>query len=291
MTDSGRYLPQDETIVVKPVRKVPLVIGAGIVSFASTLLGIGGGALLVPLLGAWGGMRLKRGVATSLALITAVVTVGMVVQIITAPDDILWIEVALLVAGALAGAPVGRWMLRVIPRAMFRYVLAVFLVLVAIRMVGLIPQATHLIGESPDPEQATTIIFMLATGFVAGVSSTLFGIGGGIVIVPALTIGYSDLSAHFAIARATSLAAIVPISAWGTFLHARKGNVEFKRLPLLLPLSLVCAIGGVLAANVLHADYLTVVFAVLLAIMSVKLLIDARAIQRETKSSREKKIP
>ena len=278
-------LPPD-TVVVRPRKPVPLIIGAAFVSFASTLLGIGGGALVVPLLATWGGTRLKRSVATSLALIAVVVTVGLVVQVWRAPEDILWGEAGLIVAGAFVGAPIGRWLLKIIPRAVFRYVLAVFLILVAIRMIGLVPNATHLVGDSPDIGLPATWIFAFVVGFIAGLSSTLFGIGGGIVIVPALTIGYSELAEHFNIARATSLAAIVPISVWGTFLHARKGNVEFKLIPMLLPLSLVFAVGGVIAAYWLHAEYLTVVFAVVLAVMAVKLMMEARSIAKEDKAKR-----
>ena len=278
-------LPPD-TVVVRPRKPVPLIIGAAFVSFASTLLGIGGGALVVPLLATWGGTRLKRSVATSLALIAVVVTVGLVVQVWRAPEDILWGEAGLIVAGAFVGAPIGRWLLKIIPRAVFRYVLAVFLILVAIRMIGLVPNATHLVGDSPDISLPATWIFAFVVGFIAGLSSTLFGIGGGIVIVPALTIGYSELAEHFNIARATSLAAIVPISVWGTFLHARKGNVEFKLIPMLLPLSLVFAVGGVIAAYWLYAEYLTVVFAVVLAVMAVKLVMEARSIAKADKAKR-----
>ena len=272
-----------------PKRQLPLTIGAALVSFASTLLGIGGGAFLVPLLNAWGGIRLKRSVATSLALITVVVAAGLIVQVIQAPQDILWEEAGLLVIGALAGAPVGRSLLRIIPRALFRYVMVVFFVLVAARMVIPLPDSAHVLGDLPDVASASTIIFSLATGFIAGVFSTLFGVGGGIVIVPALTFAYAGAPGtdFFSVARATSLAAIVPISAWGTFLHARRENVEFKLLPPLLPLSLVCSVLGVIAAYWIHADALKIVFAALLVLMCVKLILEARKIAAENKSQGE----
>lgn len=258
-----------------PVRKpVRLVIGSGVVAFISTLLGIGGGAFQVQVLSAWAPMRMKRSVGTSLALITAVVTVGMVVQVLTEPQDILWPEAGLMVAGALVGAPVGRWLLLIIPRQAFRYVFAVFLVVIAIRMFGLIPQATHLIGDTPQLDQPATIAFLLAAGFVAGLTSTLFGIGGGMVIVPALMLGFSDLSDNFAIARATSLIAIVPISAWATTLHALKGNLQLKELPILVPLCVISAVAGVFVAYQIHADYLTIFFAVLLLVMAAKVSLE-----------------
>ena len=263
-------LTDTQQLKIPKRRPVLLIAGSGLIGFVSTLLGIGGGAFQVQILAAWAPMRMKRSVGTSLALVTAIVAVGMIVQVITNPSDILWGEAGLLVAGAFAGAPVGSWLLRIIPRQTFRYVFAAFLLVVAVRMFGWIPQATHLVGDYPDMAQPATIVFALAAGFMAGLTSTLFGIGGGMVIVPALMLGYSDLSANFAIARATSLVAIVPISSWSLLLHARRGNVQFREIPVLLPLALVCAVVGVVAAYQIHADYLTVVFAVLLVLMAVK---------------------
>lgn len=251
-----------------------MIAGTAMVAFASTLLGIGGGAFLVPLLAAWAPLRLKKSVGTSLAIITAVVTVGMIVQVITQPSDILWLEASLLVVGAFAGAPVGRWLLKILPRQTFRYVFALFLVVVAIRMFGLIPNATHLVGDFPHIGQWQTVVFSLVAGFVAGLASTLFGIGGGMVIVPALMLGYSDLSENFAIARATSLTAIVPISAWSTFLHWRNGNVKLRLIPKLLPLSVIFAVGGVIAAYWFHPTFLTVLFGALLVVMSIKIAME-----------------
>jgi uncharacterized membrane protein YfcA len=249
---------------------VLLVVGSGVVALVSTLLGIGGGAFQVQVLSAWAPMRMKRSVGTSVALITAIVTVGMIVQVITQPQDILWAEAGILVAGALVGAPVGSWLLRIIPRQAFRYVFAGFLLVVSVRMFGFLPEATRLVGDSPVPTEPATIVFALCAGFLAGLTSTLFGIGGGMVIVPALMLGYQDLSDKFEIARATSLIAIVPISAWATILHARKGNLQLGVLPMLLPLCIVCAVVGVILAYWIHPDYLTIGFAMLLVVMAIK---------------------
>lgn len=271
---------------LKKPKWVLLILATAAVAFASTLLGIGGGALIVPVLAAFGGLRLKKSVGTSLALIAVVVGVGLVAQVVRAREDVLWGEAGLIVLGAFTGAPIGRWLLRIIPRAMFRYVLAVFLAIVAVRMAGLVPMNGSMLGYQPNFDEWPTIAFAFSIGFVTGVSSTLFGVGGGIVIVPALTLGYAYLGDNFAMARATSLAAIVPISLWGSYLHARKRNVVFSVIPLLLPLSLVCAVLGVMAAYWVHAGFLKLIFAVLLTLMSIKLIFDARQIIAEQRAKR-----
>lgn len=273
-------------------RPVPLTVGISIISFASTLLGIGGGTFIVPLLAAWGGIRLKRAVATSLALVTVAVTSGLIAQILSRPQYILWGEAALLIAGAFFGAPVGRWLLGIIPQSWFRYVMALFFLLISGRMLlgagvlTTLPEGAHLLGNLPVISDPATIVFSLLTGFFAGLASTLFGVGGGIVIVPALMFAYFGMD--FETARATSLAAIVPISAWGALLHARGGNVEFRLLPPLLPFMIPAAIAGVFVADMIDANALKIVFAVLLLLLSVKLIMEALTIRVVERRIRER---
>ena len=111
---------------------------------------------------------------------------------------------------------------------------------------------------------------LIAIGLVAGFFSALFGVGGGIVIVPLLILllGFGGK-----VATGTSLAAIAVTALAGTILYALEGHVEVGHAALVgLP-----AAGGAVAGTVLQqrisARALALAFAGLLAVIAVWLLL------------------
>ena len=107
---------------------------------------------------------------------------------------------------------------------------------------------------------ASTIVFALLLGFSAGLLAGFFGVGGGILFVPTLVaLGLSQIEAE-----ATSLLAILPTVAAGTWRQRRYGNVD-RRAALTLGLAtIVGAVVGVQIAVALPEDTLRRLFAVLL---------------------------
>jgi len=66
---------------------------------------------------------------------------------------------------------------------------------------------------------------LVATGLLAGYLSTLFGIGGGLVVVPLLHYG---LGIGFVAATALSLVAMAIQTPFGLWSHARRGAVDWR---------------------------------------------------------------
>ena len=104
----------------------------------------------------------------------------------------------------------------------------------------------------------------LAAGFVAG----MLGVGGGVLIVPGLTlfVGLSQLHAE-----ATSLVAIVPAAIVGAWRQDRYGNVRWRDAMFIGGLSAAGAFGGVALANVLPERALQLGFAALMLFAAVQL--------------------
>ena len=112
-------------------------------------------------------------------------------------------------------------------------------------------------------------LLLAAIGLGAGVLSGLFGIGGGIVMVPALVL--VGLGQHRA--QATSLAAIVPIAIVGAALFGRADSIDVGAAIFLAFGSLVGARAGALLMHRLSEVVLARVFAVLLVVVAALLLV------------------
>ena len=97
-------------------------------------------------------------------------------------------------------------------------------------------------------------------GVAAGVLAGMFGVGGGILFVPTLlALGLGQLHAE-----ATSLLAILPTVAAGTWRQQRYGNVRLMEGLLMGALAAAGTVGGVALVNVLPVRAVKIGFAVLL---------------------------
>jgi uncharacterized membrane protein YfcA len=112
-----------------------------------------------------------------------------------------------------------------------------------------------------------TIVLTVALGFVAGVLAGLFGVGGGILFVPTLTLGLGLTQLH---AEASSLLAIIPTVAAGTWRQRRYGNVRW-RPALIIGIAAIAGVeGGVALAEALPEDALRRLFGVLMILVAVQ---------------------
>jgi uncharacterized membrane protein YfcA len=118
------------------------------------------------------------------------------------------------------------------------------------------------------------LVLFLAIGLGAGVLSGLFGIGGGIVIVPAL-LYYAKMQP--ATATGTSLGALLlPVGALGAWEYYRNGNIDL-RASLLLAVGLFFgAFLGAKLNQVLSPVQAKRFFAVFLMFVAVRLWMSAK---------------
>ena len=203
---------------------------------AGGLFGVGGGLVLIPILTSALGLTQHRAHGTSLAVIGFAALVSVMVY--GSHGNVAWVTAALIAAGSLLTARLGaRLAARTSPRGLTRAV-AVFLAVVAVRLLVAVPVPSGRgIGMGP-----TVLALDLALGLAVGVFSGYFGVGGGLLIVPALAL-FQGMPQQ--LAQGTSLAAILVIAPAGALEHARHGNVVGRLVPAL---AVGAAIGGPLAS-------------------------------------------
>ena len=111
---------------------------------------------------------------------------------------------------------------------------------------------------------------LVAVGAAAGLLSGMFGVGGGILMVPAmvLLLGFGQGRA-----QATSLAAIVPIAAVGAFVFGRANNVDLVAAALLAAGSLLGVQAGARLMHRLSDDALTRLFGMFLVVVAITMLL------------------
>jgi uncharacterized protein len=110
---------------------------------------------------------------------------------------------------------------------------------------------------------------ILALGFAAGVTAGLFGVGGGILAVLALTLvlGLGQLEA-----QATALRSVIPVALVGAWRQRRYGNLRLGDGVLLGLLAIAGSLGGVVIANSVSERTLELTFACLVLFVAYRLV-------------------
>lgn len=127
-----------------------------------------------------------------------------------------------------------------------------------------------------NPEFISLLGVLVISGIITGLLAGLFGVGGGIVLVPALLyvfdeMGYNpEFTTHMAIG--TSLAVIVPTSIFSAYSYHKRGSININLFcRLAIPVSVFALFGAWLAGN-LGGDILRGIFAILIILIALNLL-------------------
>jgi len=119
------------------------------------------------------------------------------------------------------------------------------------------------------------IIILICIGFAAGAFSGMFGIGGGLIMVPAMVF-FLGMSQHAA--QGTSLGVLViPVAAVAAFNYYKQGQLDVK-YALIIALTFIA--GGYLGSKLslgLNELMLKRIFGVLMLVMALRLIFFSKA--------------
>ena len=235
-----------------------LVLIGLVAGFFSALFGVGGGLVIVPLLLLVAYWEERPAMATSLAAVGVTALAGTILYALHGKVEPSY--AALVGLPAAVGVVAGAALQQRIRRRGLSLLFSLLVLGVAIELFF-----------SP-PRLSESFALAVVLGFAAGILAGLFGVGGGILFVPTLlALGLTQLHAE-----ATSLMAILPTAAVGTWRQSRYGNVRWRSAALLGVSSIAGAEGGILVATHLPEDLLRRLFAVFMLCVAAQLAWRAR---------------
>ncbi|MFM8870828.1 MAG: sulfite exporter TauE/SafE family protein [Actinomycetota bacterium] len=237
-------------------------VAAGLLS---GVFGVGGGILIVPGLVFLARMDQRTSHGTSLAAVLPIAASSLVTY--WAHDHVDWPVAAWLVVGAVIGAVAGTALLNVLPHRTLAVAFSVVLLVSAIRLF------ISMGAEGRGALNLASAIALVVIGLVTGILSGLLGVGGGVVMVPAMMM---LLHVEGVVAKGTSLAVIIPTAAMGTWRNRSNDNVDLRAAGVVATSGIVAAVAGGWIAARMSDSVSNFLFATLLIVVAVRLLLQAR---------------
>jgi hypothetical protein len=226
---------------------------------------------MVPLQVLWARTTQRRASGTSLAAIVPIGIVGACVYYFGGRAHQLDLQVAVFVMiGSSAGALVGAGLASKVPERTLKMLVAVLLVVAAAseaRDAIFSGSGVSDAGSTPAEGSIANVMLVLC-GALIGTLSGLTGVGGGVLLVPTLVFGFG-LGQR--LAQGTSLLAILPTAAVGAVVHQRHGDLDSRAAAWMSLGGVPGALAGAVLALWLPQRILAGLFALLLAVMAVRM--------------------
>jgi uncharacterized membrane protein YfcA len=219
-----------------PGALVPLaVVFAAVIGVLLGLVGGGGSILTLPLLMSVGGLGARQAVVTSLVVVGVGAAAAVVPHALR--GDVRWRAGALFASAGVLGAALGGRLSGRLPEPVLLGGFGVMMVATAVALF----RCRRCDGQPPAARPQTKrsgAARLLLLGMVVGAVTGLVGVGGGFVIVPALTL-LAGLPTRAAVATSLFVIALNCLAGFtGQLAHARPDPA------LTWPLALACATGS-----------------------------------------------
>ena len=130
------------------------------------------------------------------------------------------------------------------------------------------------------------LLFFIAIGIAAGFLAGLFGLGGGIIVVPALVFMYThvDIPDHVRMqfAEGTSLAVTVCTALSAMIAHYRRGSVLWVVFRRMVPCMMIGVVAGAVSAHYIHSQWLMILFGLFLLFVALRMMLKRSVDDAET---------
>ena len=228
--------------------------------------GVGGGIIIIPILLSLFHFDQRHASITSLVAIIPTSVVAATAFLLSGSVPVNQTVFGLIIAtGSMITAPLGSWALRTWNTVIVRWIFITVLFSAAIQVFLVLPDRDSQLAWS-----IPTVVGLLVAGALMGFVAGLLGVGGGLLVIPLLVVGFgvSDLTA-----KALSLIAMAPAAITGTIGSARAGAVNWRAgISLGIPMS-VASIFGVWIATATPAEWANPLLSALLIYAVIQLAV------------------
>ncbi len=230
------------------------------------LFGVGGGLIIVPGLVSLAGMDRRLAHGTSLAATLPIAAASLITYV--SHGNVDWPVAFFLTIGAIAGAIVGTTLLHVIPKN----------VLIIIFVITVLATATRLTVSTDSTGRSDLTVAMalllIVVGLLTGTLAGLLGIGGGVIMVPAMVV---ILGMVPVVAKGTSVAVIVPTAIMGTIRNRKNANVDIRVAAVVGGFGALSAVVGGTISDRMSDQVSNIMFAALLVFVAITQLLSLRS--------------
>jgi uncharacterized membrane protein YfcA len=242
---------------------IAIGVGAGV---AGSIIGIGGGIFFTPAL-TFLGLQPSQIASTSLIAVTFT-SISSTISYVRQKriNYMLGLKMALVsIPGAISGA----FFSSLISIVSFKFFFAMMLILVVLYIIYNNDFRTEKLEKGPKLKNPYLLVYGAA--FLAGILSSLFGIGGGIIFVPTLVI---IMNMKMNKATPTSQLTIMISSLTGLIVHIILGHPNYE---YALSLASGAFVGGIIGAELsgyIKERVLQILLSISLLLVSIKLFYD-----------------
>jgi len=257
---------------------ISLAVTGCAVGFASGLLGIGGGFIMIPvqfwgltMLGVDSTLAIRVAFGTNLLVIIPTAAIGAFVH--NRKKSVIWKVSLFMALTGVFGAYLGGVIATHVPGAYLRCIFGIFSVCISIRMLFSALSAVDELHE-------TSVKKCMAWGFPIGLLAGTLGVGGGGMSVPILVLKLR-LSMHKALGTSSALMIFISSGAVLSFfinglsaevpIPYTVGYISWLQAALLMAGSIPMAIVGVRVAHRLNARWIRNIFAVFVMASGLKM--------------------
>lgn len=236
-------------------------LGAG---FIGSIVGLGGGLIVVPVLTHLG---VSPATASANSLFATLGNAAASTLVYSRQRRVRYGSFVRLAVAAIPGTLVGAFASAHVDSEIFKILFAILLVAcIAYMVLG------RRIKESNQHAGFTAAVLGTTAGFGAGIMSSFFGIGGGVIFVPVLVmvLGYTMRDS-----TATSQAILVPVSLAALLSHSALGHPEYLDALFLMIGGIVGGLCGAQVSVKISEAYLKISASTVMGLAAIRLALDS----------------